>query len=436
MIETITPAVCGSRKRRRIALAAFAVAAVATSAVVGATLGLVGAAVGRSQALVAAAVLATLAAARELGLVRVPLPQARLQVPERWRRERPLVVWAGGYGAGLGAGFATYQPVATFWVACAAALALARPAAAAACFALYGAGRALMVALPGSREGDPAAAAERLVRRRPVLVRANAAALAAAAVALALAPAAGAEPLYLGPGNQLDPAPSNGVLAYTQREFDASSVVVRVSAAEQVVVPGSWSPSLDGGVLAVEDGAGVRVVRWRSGADVARVADASRPALDWPWLAYRIDAFDGARELWLANLVSGETRLVTRVRTRTDIGRPSLAAGRLAWHAAGANGSVIRLYTIKTQARGIVARSKIALLAYPSLTDARIVWVERRSGVSSLRLRLLAERRVVTLARTYDRDEVFWTTALAGRYAYVTRWFTSAGIAYLERIRF
>src|ERR671939_27046 len=127
MVETFTPAVCGSRRRQRLALIGFAL--------------------GAQVALVAAGV-ALVAAAREAGLVSLPLPQLRRQVPERWRCELPLPVWSVGYGAGLGAGFLTFQPVATFWIACAAAVALGRPPVAAVCFALYGAGRAVMTVWP------------------------------------------------------------------------------------------------------------------------------------------------------------------------------------------------------------------------------------------------------------------------------------------------
>src|SRR5918992_1317510 len=148
MVETFTPAVCGSRARQRAAAALFALAAVATAAVLGAALAL-------------------LAAGREAGLLRLPLPQSRRQVPESWRFELPLPVWATGYGAGLGAGFLTYQPVATFWVACAGALALARPLPAALCFALYGAGRAVTLVWPRRRSADAVETVERIVARRP-----------------------------------------------------------------------------------------------------------------------------------------------------------------------------------------------------------------------------------------------------------------------------
>src|SRR5216117_1689924 len=142
MVETFTPAVCGSRRRQRLALVGFAVGALVASAFFGAALGLLGSVLGARLTL-AAAGLALLAAAREGGVLRFPIPQARRQVPERWRTELPLPLWSAGYGAGLGAGLFTFQPVSTFWVACAAAVALGKPLTAALCFSAYGAGRTL-----------------------------------------------------------------------------------------------------------------------------------------------------------------------------------------------------------------------------------------------------------------------------------------------------
>jgi hypothetical protein len=63
MVETFTPAVCGSRNRQRLALLGFAVGAVAISALVGAALGALGMVLGVELAL-AVAGLALLAAAR------------------------------------------------------------------------------------------------------------------------------------------------------------------------------------------------------------------------------------------------------------------------------------------------------------------------------------------------------------------------------------
>jgi cytochrome c biogenesis protein CcdA len=437
MIETITPDVCGSRRRRFIALVLFALGAVTAAAALGLTLGALGALVGARAAVAAVAVLAALAAARELGFVRLPVPQLRSQVPDWWRFQLPLPVWSLGYGAGLGVGVFTYQPFATFWIACAAAVVLAEPVPSAAAFALYGAGRALMVALPTLRGAEPPLAVERLARCRPLLARANALVLAAAAVALALAatPVASAGPLYLGPGSQLDPAPAGTVLAYTQRDGTGSEVVVRSSERQSVTYAGQ-TPSLDGNILAYATADGVRVVRWRTRDEIRRAPGAEKPALDWPWLAYRLDVYDGTKELWLANLVSGELRLVSSVGPTFDLGRPSVSAGRVAWHVAGPGGSRIGLYTIATDGRRILARSKIALLSHPSLGGERVAWVEQRQGRSYLRLRALDKKTTTTLTSSPFRDQTFWTTALAGRSAYVTAWYLVDGFAQLERYRF
>ena len=119
--------------------------------------------------------------------MRLPLPQARRQVPERWRFELPLPVWSTGYGAGLGAGFFTFQPVSTFWVACAGALALARPPAAL-CSRPTAPAAPRWWSGPGGRRRGPTAAVERLTRRRGALLRANAVALVACAVLLGWRP--------------------------------------------------------------------------------------------------------------------------------------------------------------------------------------------------------------------------------------------------------
>jgi hypothetical protein len=437
MIETITPAVCGSRRRHRLAVALFTASAVLAAAVVGLVLGYAGSLVGPATALVvAAAVLAGLAALRELELVRLPLPQARRQVPERWHAELPLPVWAAGYGAGLGLGAFTFQPVATYWVACAAALALAQPLPAAALFALYGAGRALMIVLP-HRRIPSADAVERLVARRRTLVRANGIVLAACAVALALAPAAGAAKprvLQLGPGRELDPTFSQGVLAFTQRRDGVSTVVVREGKAT-VQYPGR-EPSLDGDLLAYRTSGRVVVIRWRDGQEVASFDAAGRPALVWPWLAYNHDRADGGSEILLRNLAKGGVRAIARGGPKMDFGRPAIGGGRVAWQSVGPKGSAIGLEAIKTQKRAVPVRTKIGLLAHPSLSGARVLFVEQRKGTSRLRVQVIGRRTSRILAKTDSGGRIFWTTALAGRTAYLTRWYSGKGVARIESLRF
>src|SRR5918999_975321 len=232
MVETFTPAVCGSRKRQRLALLGFAAGALAASALVGAALGALGGLLGLELALLAAG-LALLAAAREAGALRVPIPQSRGQVPERWRAVLPLPVWSVGYGAGLGAGFLTFQPVSTFWVACAAAVALGRPGPAAACFVAYGAGRTAMAVLPRRGKEDATAAVEALVRRRRLLAGANVGALLVCA-ALLSAPSAGAATTV---GRGFDPSARGSVLARARMESSGPRVVVQPDDGNAVSVP-------------------------------------------------------------------------------------------------------------------------------------------------------------------------------------------------------
>src|SRR5919198_1494820 len=350
MVETFTPAVCGSRRRQWLALTGFALGAVGVSALVGALLGAIGAALGAQLSLVAAG-LALVAAAREAGLVSFPLPQLRRQVPERWRFELPLPVWSVGYGAGLGAGFLTYQPVATFWVACAA-----------------------------SAQG-------------------------------------------IGAG--FDPSARGTVFGRAQMDSGTRRVVVEPPNASSVVVPGAWSPSVDGSLLAYVDGGGIKVIDWSTRAPVAQVDGAvSRPALDWPLLAFvRTDAT--YKRLILADFTNPGAptmRQITKIVRRNDLGRPSLASGRLAWHKVTAVGSQVYLQVLASGKRRVIARSKVAVLANPSLSATRIVWVKQFPRSCALLTRRFDSRTVKRIYRTTKKTRLLWTTALTGRTAYVTQW--------------
>jgi hypothetical protein len=419
MVETFTPAVCGGRVRKHLAAAGFTIGAVGAAALVGAVLGLVGFLLGWRWAVLAAAAVALAAAFRELGLVRLPLPQSRRQVPDRWRAELPLPVWSVGYGAGLGVGFFTFQPVATFWVACAAAVALARPLPAAACFALYGVGRAVTVLWP---KRDAALACERLACRRPALLRANAIALAVCAALLGASPAVAAPRIPIGTG--FDPSVSGSVLARAQVVSGVPRVVVEPGGEPPVSFEGVRQPYLDGELVALRDPNGIRVSNWRTGEVVAQVAGTvSRPALDWPLLAFVRD--DGVwKQLVLRDLVSGTERVAATLIRTNDIGRPSLADGRLAWHLVTRSETRIVVLNLASWKRRVVARSRIAVLMHPALSAGRVLWIDQRSRRGYVRMRALSGRRVrtQTLWTANGRDRLFWTTALAGRTAYVTRW--------------
>jgi hypothetical protein len=414
MLETFTPAVCGSRKRQRAASLVFAVSATAAAAALGALVGLVGESLSGPYIVLAAAALALLAATREAGLVSLPLPQLRRQVPEAWRFELPLPVWASGYGAGLGIGMLTYQPVSTFWVACAGALALGRPLPAALCFCLFGAGRAAMIVWPRRRAGDPTEAVERLSGRKTAVVRLNAATLAICAALLAVAPVAGGSVYAAG----LDPAADGGAVAWARQD---GSVVVR-DGGREYAYPGASAPGLDGDLLAYVDGAGIRIVRWRTGQEVERIAEnATAVALDWPLLAYRRED-STRRRLVMRNLDTGSAWVVSAVSPATDLGRPSLSGRRLVWHVATKAGSRIRLLNLATGRRFTLASSKIVLLCNPSIEATQVAWAMQRSGSAAIRMRSLWRTSVRTIARISSRDLGFWSTALSANRVYATRW--------------
>ena len=149
MVETIVPVVHGTRTWM-LSLALFTAGAVATAGLLGLALGAALPAGGAAVA-AAVAVFALLEAAAELGLVRLPLPQMRRQVPERWRERYPQPLTALLYGAGLGFGFATYLPVATLPVVAVGVAALAGPASGAAVLAAFGLGRGVALAVATAR---------------------------------------------------------------------------------------------------------------------------------------------------------------------------------------------------------------------------------------------------------------------------------------------
>ena len=438
MVETFTPAVCGSRARQRLAIALFAAGALLASAALGAALGLAGSVIGTRPALIGAAVIAFLAALRETGVVRFPLPQSRRQVPERWRSELPLPVWSTGYGAGLGVGFLTFQPVATFWVSCAAALALGRPVLAALCFAFYGAGRAFMTIWP-RRRGDAPAAVERLVARSAFVGRLNAAVLVLAVVMLALAPAAGAGVSSLGRG--FDPSADGKTLARARMMSSGALEVVVAPPAPNPAVPvkPASAPALDGNLLAYADSSGIKVIDWRNGNLQRQIAGpVSEPALAWPLLAFLRDDGDYVR-LILADLTNPSNPSLQRiatVRSADDLGRPSLKGGRLAWHRIRHRGSTIFVYNLSTGKRRIVQRTRIWQESNPALSATRIAWVEERPAGSYLRVRRLGSGRTRTLTQVQGTKTFLWTTALVGRTAYVTRWTPASGRSALLRVSF
>jgi hypothetical protein len=136
----------------------------------------------------AAAVVAIAAAVAEARGLRIA-PQIRRQVPEAWRRERPVALATAGYGVLLGLGFTTFVLTFAVWALAGASIALGDAALGLGIGLAFGLGRALPVIALAPR----AHAATAVMCERPGILaglrRLDAVALVAVAIALGTAPA-------------------------------------------------------------------------------------------------------------------------------------------------------------------------------------------------------------------------------------------------------
>jgi len=424
MVETFTPAGCGGRTRHILAVLMFGAGSVAAAAGLGAVLGLGGSLLPSRWTLAAAVAVCVLAALRELGVVRVPLPQVRRQVPEAWRRERPLPFWTTAYGAILGAGFGTYQPAPTYWVVCASAVAVGKPVTAAVCLGAFGVGRTLMVACPG----DPL---RRLAGVHRLLRPANAAALLALAAVLAPAVATAAPP-----AGRSDPSVSDGAIAYTDRHDGVSDVVVLGAGGAAVTFPDARMPALSGGTLAYVDHGGIRIVLWRTGQEILRIGGrVDTPALSGPRVAY-VESVGARKRLVVRNFSTGRVRVVTTVGPGVDLGRPALSGQLLAWHEAAGSGNRILLRTLSSGRTRVMVDGRRSLLTVnPALIHGYIAWVESRAERSSLLLRKLPNGPVRRIAGALGPARHLWNIAIGPRRVYVTRWTLATNASVILRYR-
>jgi hypothetical protein len=162
MVETITPVVHGGRRSRwAVSVLVHALGAVASAATLGAIMGTAGMVLGAPWG---PAGPATVYAAGELLGLRVPVPEARRQVPEWWRWTLPPLAAACLYGLGLGIGFLTHVRHGTLVAVAVAATASGDPLASAAVLGVFGLARAvpLLITAAASTEEDVAAGARRL----------------------------------------------------------------------------------------------------------------------------------------------------------------------------------------------------------------------------------------------------------------------------------
>ncbi|HYZ47066.1 MAG TPA: sulfite exporter TauE/SafE family protein [Actinomycetota bacterium] len=131
MIETISPVVHGTKRHQyRITVALHVLGATLAAALLGASLGALGALSGApwgKAGLATVAIVAAVYAGRELFLLPVPLPDRHRQVPAWWRTFFSPRIAGLLYGLGLGIGFLTFLSYGTFVAVAVAALASGDP---------------------------------------------------------------------------------------------------------------------------------------------------------------------------------------------------------------------------------------------------------------------------------------------------------------------
>lgn len=191
MMDFITPVVHRGRAGWRLALIAYGACAVISAAAFGALLGMGGRALRQQLSIehgaAALPVIVLVAMVHELGVVRIPWPQRRWQVPASWRFIEPRWIPSALYGLLLGPGLLTYIPVATYYALVAIAIFIADPTCAAAVFVLFAVAQLVPLYVVGRGAETFDAAAARITtwsRRRVVLHRVNGALLAVIAVYL------------------------------------------------------------------------------------------------------------------------------------------------------------------------------------------------------------------------------------------------------------
>jgi hypothetical protein len=197
--------------------------------------------------------------------------------------------------------------------------------------------------------------------------------------------------------NATDPSVDSRLLAW--HEAGSAGIIVGGGGRARV---GGTHPALGGDRLAVVAGGGI-AVRQTSGRPLS--VDVPAPGADAiavsaTWVAWRVREGTGDA-IYALRLGGGPPRLVARA---TELGRPSLEGGLLAFHASGR----ILLADLGAGTLATVRSERRALLLNPSLRGGRLLYV--RAVYSRQELRLGPQS-----ARRPRRDRKLWSTVPTGR---------------------
>jgi hypothetical protein len=169
---------------------------------------------------------------------------------------------------------------------------------------------------------------------------------------------------------------------------------------------GGTHPAVGGGRLAVIGNNAIQV-RHTSGPPFAATipaAGADAVAVSAQWVAWRARGADGDTIL-AAPLGGGAPRQIAK---SSELGRPALEGGRLAYHVTGRTGSRIVIADLATGKRTTVRRERRAMLLNPSLHGGDLAYVRNVYRRQELRVGPQSKRSPV-------RDRRLWSTVPTGR---------------------
>ncbi len=466
MVETLGSARSHRGARAvRTSCATFALGALGGGAITFTALAALGRALGGAGSTVALAAATAIALAAALGEalgVRI-VPQIRRQVPESWRRTLPLPLAAGLYGILLGLGFTTFVLTLAVWALAGISVAIGSVPAGLLIGLGFGAGRALPVVLMAPRYATLGQRLELQMAERPALLRrlrlADGALLAALAVAFLASGSASAARLVA--GHATDPSAAVGALAF-ERVGGTGAVLVQSGArtalpARDVAIGGRWVATLGDGTIAVREGAGGAVVAQRA------APGASQLAVSDGWLVWRAPRPGGGDRLYASRLpappppgtatplaMEAPRVVAGGVGAHASIDRPALSGDRLAYATSSPAVSRIALVNLVTRRRRVLLAARVSQLSQPALDGGRLLFVQSTSCTQRLLVARTSRphrpRRLFEIGTTAHRDAghepgldptgsassrcprgtphrtdtLLWTTALAGRDAYVT----------------
>lgn len=428
MVETICPVVHGTRKWL-VSVALFTLGAVAAGAGVGVLLGVALPLAGGTW-LAVVALVALVEGAAEARLLRLPVPQLRKQVPERWRERFPLPVTGLLYGLGLGLGFATYIPVATLLVVAIGVALVTDPAAGAAVMGAFGFGRAIALAVSTARLRSYEQATGRIERMagwaaRGRVRRVNAIALVALALVCAVSATTGearaGTKLNLGPDPVADPSASGDYLAFDRINADGSLTgVVRMPDGTFTDLPGT-TPDVDGHRVIVDRGPDFQIINLTTMSVVRTIVTSGQePALSDRYVVFRRTNSSG-RFIVLFNLDTAKETVISHSPLEVDLGAPDISGPRVTFHRNSEKRSSILVYRIDLNRTKHLVRETRVAFANPSVDGAMVVYVQQTlRGMQLYSFNLRSHDRTLLRNLKKRSGRYLWTTGIAGQAFYAT----------------